>query len=250
MITAESVSVFFGEKTAVDRVSLTVPDHGTLGLVGPNGSGKTTLLRALYGSVDATGTVLLDGKDITAMRRRDIARSVSVVSQERDSDIPITVADLVELGALPHRGLFSFANEEPVAQALESVGILHLAQRDVSDLSGGERQRALIARALVQDAKHVLLDEPTNHLDIRYQHEVLELVTDLPGGSVVVLHDLNLAARYCDRIAVLKEGRIVAEGTPEEVLIPEILEPVYEIKVRRLNLDGEITLVYPRKARV
>lgn len=123
-----------------------------------------------------------------------------------------------------------------------------LARRDLSALSGGERQQALIARALVQQARHVLPDEPTNHLDTRYQHDVLELVVELPG-SVVVLHDLNLAARYCDRLVILDHGRIVATGTPDEVLSLEVLEPVYGLPVKRLDVDGEITLVFPRPAR-
>ena len=236
-------------------MSLTVPDSGTLGLVGPNGSGKTTLLRALYGSTSlAAGRVLLDGEDLTQVRRREIARTVAVVAQERDAasaGMPMTVAELAMLGRLPHQSFGSRSGErdrEIVENALDAVGMTALARRDLPELSGGERQRALIARALVQQARHVLLDEPTNHLDIRYQHDVLELVVGLPG-SVVVLHDLNLAARYCDRLVILDNGRIVATGTPGEVLTPEVLEPVYGLPVKRLDVDGEITLVFPRCAR-
>jgi iron complex transport system ATP-binding protein len=163
----------------------------------------------------------------------------------------MTVAELAMLGRLPHQSFGSRSGErdrEIVEDSLDAVGMTALARRDLSELSGGERQRALIARALVQQARHVLLDEPTNHLDIRYQHDVLELVVGLPG-SVVVLHDLNLAARYCDRLVVLDHGRIVATGTPGEVLTPEVLEPVYGLPVKRLDVDGEITLVFPRSAR-
>jgi iron complex transport system ATP-binding protein len=129
-----------------------------------------------------------------------------------------------------------------VSDALAAVGLEELATRDVAVLSGGERQRALIARALAQQTGHVLLDEPTNHLDIRFQHEVLRLVRELPGAAVV-LHDLNLAARYCDRIMVLDHGRTVASGTPSEVLTPEILEPVYGVRVKRVEIDGELHLL-------
>ncbi|AGP31843.1 ABC transporter ATP-binding protein [Corynebacterium terpenotabidum] len=248
MITAEDVRVTFGKKTAVDNVSLTVPDTGTLGLVGPNGSGKTTLLRALYGSVPlAGGRVLLGGEDLQEIQRRQIARTIAVVAQERDATsagVPMSVAELVMLGRLPHQTSASH-DREVVTGALDAVGMTALARRDLAELSGGERQRALIARALAQQTAHILLDEPTNHLDIRFQHEILELIAGLPG-SVVVLHDLNLAARYCDRIVVLQDGRVAAEGPPDEVLVPEILEPVYHRPVRRIDLDGEITLIYPR----
>lgn len=252
MITAENVQVRFGDTTAVDGVSLAVPDTGTVGLVGPNGSGKTTLLRALYGSVPLTGgRVLLNGDALSGLRRRDIARAVAVVAQERDAEtagMPMSVAELVMLGRLPHQGLSSQAtghDRAVVTGALDAVGLTALARRDLSQLSGGERQRALIARALAQQTGHILLDEPTNHLDIRYQHEILELVCGLPG-SAVVLHDLNLAARYCDHVVVLDHGRVVAEGPPDRVLVPDVLEPVYGRRVTRIDIDGEITLVFPR----
>jgi iron complex transport system ATP-binding protein len=257
MITGEEIQVSFGGRAvspAVDGVSLTVPDNGMLGLVGPNGSGKTTLLRALYGAVPLSeGRVLLDGEDLTGIGRRDIARTIAVVAQERDasaSGMPMTVAELALLGRLPHRGRFGGGgpmDQMVVEGSLDAVGMTDLATRDLSRLSGGEHQRALIARALVQQARHVLLDEPTNHLDIRYQHEILELVSTLPG-SAVVLHDLNLAARYCDELVVLDHGKVVASGTPDAVLTPEILEPVYGRAVTRVDVDGEITLVFPRRA--
>ncbi|WP_394287743.1 ABC transporter ATP-binding protein [Corynebacterium variabile] len=248
MIEAHEVTVRFGAVTAVDGVSLTVPDEGVLGLVGPNGSGKTTLLRALYGAVTPTsGRILLDGQAMKDLHRRDIATEIAVVTQEHaDGGAPVSVAELVMLGRLPHQGFTAQATSTDrriVVDALESVGLTDLASRDVAVLSGGERQRALIARALAQQTRHVLLDEPTNHLDIRFQQEVLELVSGLPGAAVV-LHDLNLAARYCDRIVVLERGRVVASGRPEEVLTPEVLEPVYGVRVKRVELDGEMHLLF------
>ena len=254
MISAENIQVTYAGRPAIDGVSLTVPSHGTLGLVGPNGSGKTTLLRALYGAAPLTaGRVLLDGDDLAATRRRDIATRIAVVAQERDatsSGMPMSIADLVMLGRLPHQGFGTRTtghDRAVAAGALDAVGLTALARRDLTRLSGGEHQRALIARALAQQTPHILLDEPTNHLDIRYQHEILELVSSLPG-SAVVLHDLNLAARYCDQIVVLDCGRVVAEGTPCEVLVPAVLEPVYQRPVTRVDIDGEITLVFPRTA--
>lgn len=123
-----------------------------------------------------------------------------------------------------------------------------LARRDFAVLSGGERQRALIARALAQGTGHILLDEPTNHLDIRYQHDVLDMVSRLPATVVVVLHDLNLTARYCDRVVVMDAGRIIADGAPADVLVPEVIAPVYGVDVRRVDVDGDVNLVFrPRR---
>ncbi|GAB2502566.1 Iron(3+)-hydroxamate import ATP-binding protein FhuC [Corynebacterium atrinae] len=248
MIRGRNLTYAYDDHLVVDKVSVTVPEGGTLGLVGPNGSGKTTLLRTLYGSLQPTaGDVMVDGQPISDIPRRARAKTMAVVVQEHASDLPMVVADLVMLGRLPHQGLMSRASardERIVADALREVGVLHLAERNFAELSGGERQRVLIARALAQEASHVLLDEPTNHLDIRYQHDVLDLLSNLPTSCAVVLHDLNLAARYCDQVAILDHGRVVAQGTPHDVFIPEILEPVYGIRVRRLDEDGELTLVF------
>lgn len=248
MIHGQSITHHLGGRIVVDNVTITIPDNGTLGLVGPNGSGKTTLLRCLYRSISPTaGTVHVDGTPITDLSRREVAHRLAVVVQERPSDLPMAVCDLVLLGRLPHQRWATrptAADLTAVDAALEQVGVTHLADRDYSTLSGGEQQRVLIARALAQDATHILLDEPTNHLDIRHQHDVLSLVSSVPGGTAVVLHDLNLAARYCDQIVVLDGGRVVAAGTPDQVLVPEVLEPVYGVEVRRLDVDGHVHLMF------
>lgn len=236
----------------LDDVSLRVTDGEKVGVVGPNGSGKTTLLRMLYGSLTPDrGQVLLDGRDLAGLPRRDIARELAVVVQERSSDLPMTVADLVMLGRLPYQGTPGHTradDEAAVTRALATVGMDTLARRDFAVLSGGERQRALIARALAQGTGHILLDEPTNHLDIRYQHDVLDMVSRLRATVVVVLHDLNLTARYCDRVVVMDAGRIIADGAPADVLVPEVIAPVYGVDVRRVDVDGDVNLVFrPRR---
>ncbi|AKK04320.1 ABC transporter ATP-binding protein [Corynebacterium epidermidicanis] len=244
MISGQELRVSYGSHVVVDGVSLDLPHGETLGLVGPNGSGKTTLLRALYGSLPAQGTVLIDARSLDTMSRRDIARTVSVVVQEPDSDFSgsLSVAEVVQLGRLPHG--FSAGDGELVHGALAQVGMLGASSARFADLSGGEKQRVLIARAIAQDCSHILLDEPTNHLDIRYQHEVLSLLTGVHASVAVVLHDLNLAARYCARIAVLSAGKVVAFGSPDEVLVPEVLEPVYGVRVQRFDLQGQIHLTF------
>ena len=248
MIEAEGVGFAYGDLDVLRDAGLCAERGETVGLIGPNGSGKTTMLRLLYRAlVPAEGVVRLDGQPAEALRPRELARRAAVVVQESASEVPITVADMVLLGRAPHRPSFAGSSAEDhriAAAALERVGVRHLADRVVAALSGGERQRVLIARAIAQQADHLLLDEPTNHLDIRYQHEVLGLVRALPVTSVVVLHDLNLAARYCDRAVLLDEGRVAAEGPVDAVLQPEVLEPVYGVGVRRVDDDGLAQLVF------
>lgn len=243
----------YGNNAVVDGVDITIPERGTVGLVGPNGSGKTTLLRTLYGSLQPdAGTVTVNQRPLHKVARKTLSKTLAVVAQEHASDLPMVVADLVMLGRMPHQGLTSrpsSLDEQIVEEALRQVGVFHLAGRNFSDLSGGERQRVLIARALTQEATHILLDEPTNHLDIRFQHDVLALLADLPTSCVVVLHDLNLAARYCDHVLVLQDGAVVAQGAPAEVFTPEILEPIYGIEVRRVDIDGEMNLIFRQKNR-
>jgi iron complex transport system ATP-binding protein len=198
------------------------------------------------------GLVTLDDTQVAMLGPRDLARRFAVVAQESPSEIPVTVADMVLLGRSPLRSAFQRYSQDDyrfAAAALKRVGARGLADRNYPSLSGGEKQRVLIARALAQQADHLLLDEPTNHLDIRYQHEVLGLVRALEVTTIVVLHDLNLAARYCDRLVLLDNGKIACAGSTEEVLTPAVLEPVYEVAVRRLSELGSLQLIFgPRSA--
>jgi iron complex transport system ATP-binding protein len=255
MITAEGLSWSYGAQPVLDAVSLATRPGRVLGLIGPNGSGKTTLLRLLYGALNGPGTVLVDGEQLGALHPREAARRLAVVVQESGGESSLSVAEMVLLGRGPHLSTFQRAGAEDhriAADCLRRVGAQHLAGRPFAALSGGERQRVLIARALAQQATHLLLDEPTNHLDIRYQHEVLGLVTslahDLDRTGVIVLHDLNLAARYCDDVVLLGggegKGGVVASGEVADVLDPAVLEPVYGIGIQRLDLDGELHLLF------
>lgn len=241
MIAAEGVShAYSGAQVLVDA-SLAAPSGKTVGLIGPNGSGKTTLLRTLYRALTPDeGSILVDGESITGMRPRDLARAIAVVVQESAGELPLSVADTVMLGRSPHLSTWQRQSERDVdiaAAALSQVGAEHLVDRDFGDLSGGEKQRVLIARALAQQSTHLLMDEPTNHLDIHFQHEILGLVRAIGVTTVIVLHDLNLAARYCDSLVLLDRGAVVVSGSIDDVLQPEILEPIYGIQMQRLSAE-------------
>ncbi|MET9510439.1 ABC transporter ATP-binding protein [Streptomyces flavidovirens] len=250
-LTTENLSYGIEGRHLVDDVTLTAADGETVGLVGPNGSGKTTLLRCVYGTLRPThGRVLLDGDDLHAMSPRTRARRIATVPQDGgQSGFELTVREIVAMGRSPHKRFWEQDTEtdaELVRAALARVGIADLADRGFPSLSGGERQRALMARALVQQPSLVVLDEPTNHLDIRYQLEILSLVRDLGTTNLLALHDLNLAAYYCDRIYVLDGGRVVTSGTPKEVLTADLLHTVYGVsaEVSKHPTTGAPTVVY------
>jgi iron complex transport system ATP-binding protein len=252
MITADGVTVRLGTTTVLHDVSLVAAPGRVVGLIGPNGSGKTTLLRTLHGGcTPAAGAIAIDGTPIGRMSARAIGRRVAVVAQHGAADLPFSVADVALLGRNPHLGPFarcSARDRRLAADALRRVGLRALAARPFATLSGGECQRAMIARALVQQADHLLLDEPTNHLDVRYQHDVLGLVRSLGLTTVVVLHDLDLAARYCDDLVVLDGGRVVATGRPTDVLHPDVLEPVWGIGVQRFEGPAGFHLAFHPRA--
>lgn len=253
MIEAVGITHAFGGTAVLRDVDLRARDGEVVALVGPNGSGKTTLLRTLYRAIDPPrGTVRVDGTDIRRLSRAEIARRVAVVVQEGASDLPLTAAQTVLLGRHPRRadGRGGRATDHEVAlAALRRVGAAHLARRDVAHLSGGERQRVLIARAIAQESAYLLLDEPTNHLDVHAQHEVLHLVRDLSLTTVVVLHDLNLAARYADRLVLLDSGRVTTEGTPDEVLASSALDAVLRVEATPVRAPDARPQLLFRRAR-
>lgn len=249
MISAADVSHAYDGVNVLREVTLSADEGEVVGLIGPNGSGKTTLLRALYRALTPDrGQIRVGDAPIADYPPRLLAQIVAVVTQESRSDLPLSVADTVLLGRSPHLGAMrrqSATDLDIAADALRRVGAEHLANRDLGELSGGERQRVLIARALAQQASHLLMDEPTNHLDIHFQHEILALVRELDVTTVVVLHDLNLAARYCDRLVLLSRGRVTAAGAVDDVLRPDVIEPVYGIHVDPVRAgDGRLQLLF------
>ncbi|QXC49032.1 ABC transporter ATP-binding protein [Agrobacterium salinitolerans] len=239
-LSVNGLSAGYGENLIIEGLDLTVPRGKITVIVGANACGKSTLLRSMSRLITPrAGHVLLDGKSIHRLASRDLARRMGLLPQSPIAPEGIVVADLVSRGRQPHHGLFarwSRQDDEAVAAALIATDTVELAERPVDELSGGQRQRVWIAMALAQQTDILLLDEPTTFLDISHQVEVLDLLTDLNHARettiVMVLHDLNLAARYADHLVAMRDGKLHVFGTPEEVLTQENVRHVFGIESR------------------
>ncbi|MBV9538706.1 MAG: ABC transporter ATP-binding protein [Acidisphaera sp.] len=233
----------------VDGVTLDVPDGATLGLLGPNGSGKSSLLRLIAGLRRvSSGVVTLDGRALAGLGR-SAARRLAFVEQTSETDSPVTVLDIVRLGRTPHRGMLSAwtaADDDAVETALARTDMGGRRDQIWQTLSGGERQRTQIARALAQCPHELLLDEPTNHLDIRHQLDILALVSRMPVTTIAALHDVNLAAMFCDVLAILRNGRLIAAGPPADVLTPAMMHDVFGVRAEVRRDVDRATAVHVR----
>ncbi|MFW0797523.1 ABC transporter ATP-binding protein [Gordonia sp. CPCC 205515] len=235
---AEGLSVGYDDRLIIENLDIAIPDSSVTTIIGPNGCGKSTLLRALARLLPPrSGTVYLDDADITTIRPKAVARTLGLLPQNPVAPEGLTVVDLVSRGRHPHQHWYSQtsdADRAAVARALEQTNTAHLADRPLDSLSGGQRQRVWIALTLAQETDLLLLDEPTTYLDLAHSVEVLDLVATLRaehGKTVVmVLHDLNLAARYSDSLFVMADGAMVASGTPSEVITTELLDQAFGLR--------------------
>jgi iron complex transport system ATP-binding protein len=240
LVIAEGVSYSQGGHAILRDVHLSVAPGELVGLIGPNGAGKTTLLKVIGGLWSgASGSIRLLDRPLARYSARDVARVIAQVPQITALDFPFSVKQVVLMGRNPHLSRFELETERDrriAQQAMQRTQTLDLADRLIGTLSGGERQRVLIARALTQEPRLLLLDEPTANLDIQHQIGILELVQGLIRedglGAVAAVHDLELAARFCDRLVLMDQGAVLAEGTPESVLSPEILRKAYAVETR------------------
>lgn len=241
-----------GRKILQD-ISLSVKRGEFVGIIGPNGSGKSTLLKHVYRVLrPEQGEIVLLGRRLADMPLAVSARQMAVVGQFHTVAFDFSVYDMVMMGRIPqqrHGGRITRQDKAAVERALQLVGMTGMASRRFQSLSGGEQQRVVMARALAQEPRFLLLDEPTNHLDIRYQMQLLELAAGLGIGVLAVLHDLNLAAMYCQRLYVLKDGRLTAAGEPREILTPELVRQVYGVTCEVLRGQAERpVIVFGREA--
>lgn len=247
MYEVKHLSFAYGKRPILKDVSLAFPKDKMTAIIGPNGCGKSTLLGHLS-KLHPTDTVTLDGQLLSAYEGREFSRKVAILAQMHDAMIDdFLVKDIVLMGRYPYKNQFGNYTDRDVAIAehyMEEVGITHLAEEEMGHLSGGERQRVFIAKALTQETEVLLLDEPTNHLDMKYKIALMEQLQAFKGTSIVVLHDLNLAARYADHVVLMQHGEVKAEGLPRQVLTPSLLEPIFEVAFKTSEEDGHYHLYY------
>jgi len=249
LIEARDLSFRYESEWVVRNVTFTLKPGEFLGLLGPNGSGKSSLLKVVNGILrPQQGQISFENRELSSWSRRRLAQRLAMVAQEVQLDFPFTVLELVLMGRYPHLGALEFESDRDLAiarECMERLEIHDLENRLVTRLSGGERQRALVARALCQRPRCLLMDEPTAFLDLRHQLDLFTLTRELTArhgvGALVISHDINLAAQFCDRLLVMDRGHIAVQGTPEEVIRPEHLEAVYgcRLQVDRSPFSGK-----------
>lgn len=248
-IQTDTIQVSFGSKTILHDISLAIQDKEFVGIIGPNGSGKSTFLKCLYRVLQPSGgKIYFDGSELSSLSHRDTALKMAVVAQHSTVNFDFSVLEMVLMGRSPYKGLIDrdqIDDYEIARHALAQVGLSDFESRNFNTLSGGEQQRVILARALAQRTECLVLDEPTNHLDIKYQLELMTIVKRLDATVVSAIHDLNLAAIYCDRIIALKDGHIVCSGTPQDVLSSDTIRHIYGVSAMVQTLpDGRLNIIY------
>lgn len=239
MLKIDELTVKYGNLTAVDNVNFSIGLGEFAGIIGPNGSGKSTLLKTVSGFIRPfKGNVLLYDKNVFLIKSKELAKHISFVPEETVTTFSFTVKEIILMGRYPYTGKFSGETSENIEIAKNSMRLLQveeLSERDINELSTGEKQRVIIARALCQQSEIVLMDEPTAHLDISHQIEILDIIKKLNIEKkltvIMVMHDLNLASEYCDRILLLNKGIVCADGSPEDVITYQNVENIYKTVV-------------------
>ena len=232
-ILAEDIEFSIGSNDILKGVCIKVDKNEFVGIIGPNGSGKSTLLKCIYRILKPNnGCIMIDNKYLDDISIKESAKKMAVVSQHNYYNFDFSVEEVVLMGRSPHKKRLERDNAkdyEIIKDSLQKVGMLDFRKRSFSTLSGGEQQRVILARALAQQTKYLILDEPTNHLDIKYQIQLLNIVKESNLTVIAAIHDLNIAAMYCDKLCVIKNGEVISFGTPREVLTKEFIKDVYEV---------------------
>jgi iron complex transport system ATP-binding protein len=250
VIEVRNVSKCYGNRPVLNDVSCVVPRGGITSIIGPNGAGKSTLLSLVsrLQTLDA-GSVTVAGLDVAKTPSRDLARTMAILRQENHLTMRLRVRDLVAFGRFPHSGgRPTMEDKAKVDEAIAHVDLAPMADRFVDELSGGQRQRAFIAMVLAQDTEYLLLDEPLNNLDMKHSVEMMRLLRrltdELQKTVVLVIHDINFASCYSDTVLAMKEGRLLHQGAPADIMRPEVLRDIYEIDFRIEEIDGNLIGVY------
>lgn len=241
-ITTQQLHAVLGNTEILRGIDFEANEGEFVGIIGPNGSGKSTLLRCLYRVLTPSeGAVFLDGKELSSYRVKESAQKLAVVAQHNYYNFEFSVQDVVMMGRAPHKRALDRDTAEDyqiMRQSLKAVGMQEFEERSFSTLSGGEQQRIILARALAQQTPCLILDEPTNHLDIKYQLWLMDIVRNLDCTVISAVHDLNIAAMYCDRLYAMKQGKLIAQGTPHELLTPDLIRELYEVDAE-VSIDGK-----------
>ncbi len=232
-ISLENIKVKIGDTDILRGINIDANNKEFIGIIGPNGSGKSTLLKCIYRALKpSSGIIKLDNIDLNNLTIKESSKKLAVLSQHNNYNFDFTVKDILLMGRAPHKKFLDRDTKEDydiIYDALNKVGMVSFIDRSFLTLSGGEQQRIILARALAQQTGCLILDEPTNHLDIKYQLQLMGIIKNLNIEVIAAIHDLNIAAMYCDKLYVLKEGIIISYGTPKEVLTSELIKDVYGI---------------------
>lgn len=227
MLVLESLSCDIEARRILENIDLNVKKGKFVGLIGANGSGKSTLLKNIYGLIEPNAIrIMLEGEALEKIGKKERAKKISVLAQHQKMDFDFSVREIVEMGRYAHGD----SNQKIVEKSLDEVGMLDRKDSSFVKLSGGEKQRVLIARAFAQETDFLILDEPTNHLDIKYQLQIMDLIKRQKKTVLAVVHDMNIASSYCDYIVALKDGKVITEGSPQEIFTEENIEKIFGIK--------------------
>ena len=245
-LSSKGLDAHLGGKRILKNINIHIADKEFVGIIGPNGSGKSTLLRCIYRTLKpSSGSIFINNTILENLPIKETAKKIAVVSQHNEIGFDFSVLDMVLIGRSPHKKFMERDNQKDyqiALKSLEKVGMENFKERNFSSLSGGEKQRIILARALAQDTKCLILDEPTNHLDIKYQLQFMSIAKELDITIISAIHDLNLAAIYCDKIYALKDGEIIDYGVPKDVLSKELIKDLYDVN-SEIILDKDTGLI-------
>lgn len=245
-ISTKGLDAYLGGKKILKNIDIHIHNREFVGIIGPNGSGKSTLLKCIYRTLKpSSGTIFINDKTLDSLPIKETAKKIAVVSQQNEISFDFSVIDMVLMGRSPHKKFMesdSIYDYEIALESLEKVGMKEFKDRSFNNLSGGEKQRIILARALAQDTKCLILDEPTNHLDIKYQLQFMSIAKGLNITIISAIHDLNLAALYCDKLYALKKGKIIDYGSPKNILTKELIKELYDVD-SEIILDKDTNLI-------